>query len=499
MQNEPIRSDYISTHERKTFIDAVAPEISRQLGFLTTIPDDHIIYGGEDPRTQIPYFAITNKPRNYSDDHIYEDDNGVVRTHTDESKLRYPSTVDSLPQRHVNAFLNPIPERGEAQLDLVIPDDGSEPYVYYLDHAYLNVQTLDPNHPNHTGEVSQDWMRDVSAGLVSLRDRAQGGYSHTGAFRNYPDFIKGDERLEFRIPVSELPPEVGNAISDYQKSGKLKQNKKDLGSGSLADTTSISATDAATISGERKRKKKTKPMESYQPNRPKFLQQRGRQPIEEVVTSKQKRILREIKKPFEIKEAPTKFKVKPTGRKNKSVGVDMMKIPDVPNQYKPPAPSIWSAKDRDKNIRASQEKKNEVLELVGAAEHHWTYLTEQKRKAHQEKVNEMMSAEFDKHLELMYENHKIKEERVNKAIKAVKRSSDLAPDYPENPPPQLDPETGMHPKYGKKYKHDKLDPHSAEAMPPTGDPVIDANVKKATDAKRKARKLKVLKGKTKEG
>jgi hypothetical protein len=240
-------------------------------------------------------------------------------------------------------------------------------------------------------------------------------------------------------------------------------------------------------------------MESYQPNRPKFLQQRGRQPIEEVVTSKQKRILREIKKPFEIKEAPTKFKVKPTGRKNKSVGVDMMKIPDVPNQYKPPAPSIWSAKDREKNIRASQEKKNEVLELVGAAEHHWTYLTEQKRKAHQEKVNEMMSAEFDKHLELMYENHKIKEERVNKAIKAVKRSSDLAPDYPENPPPQLDPETGMHPKYGKKYKHDKLDPHSAEAMPPTGDPVIDANVKKATDAKRKARKLKVLKGKTKEG
>ena len=244
---------------------------------------------------------------------------------------------------------------------------------------------------------------------------------------------------------------------------------------------------------------KKKAMESYQPNRPKFLQQRGRQPIEEVVTSKQKRILREIKKPFEIKEAPTKFKVKPTGRKNKSVGVDMMKIPDVPNQYKPPAPSIWSAKDRDKNIRASQEKKNEVLELVGAAEHHWTYLTEQKRKAHQEKVNEMMSAEFDKHLELMYENHKIKEERVNKAIKAVKRSSDLAPEYPETPPPPPDPETGMHPKYGKRYKHDKLDPHSAEAMPPTGDPVIDANVKKATDAKRKARKLKVLMGKTKKG
>lgn len=222
-------------------------------------------------------------------------------------------------------------------------------------------------------------------------------------------------------------------------------------------------------------------------------------PQGKLLSENQKRILREIKKPVKVKEIPTKVKVKPTGRKNKSVGVDMMKIPEIPNQFKPPAPSIWSAKDREKNIRASQERKNEVLELVGAAEHHWTYLTEKKRKEDQEKVNEMMSAEFDKHLELMYENHRIKEERMNKVIKAVKRSSDLAPEYPENPPPQPDPETGMHPKYGKHYKHDKLDPHSAEAMPPTGNPEIDANIKKATNAKEKARKLKTLMGKTKRG
>ena len=217
-------------------------------------------------------------------------------------------------------------------------------------------------------------------------------------------------------------------------------------------------------------------------------------PQGKVLTENRKRILRDIKKPVQVKEMPTKFKVKPTGRKNKSVGVDMMKIPDVPKQYKPQI-NIWGKEDYKANVRASQEKKNEVLELVGAAEHHWTYLTEKKRKEDQEKVNEMMSIEFDKHLELMYENHKIKEERINKAIKAVKGSNDLAPEYPKEPPTQLDPETGMHPKYGKKYKHDKLDPHSAEAMPPTGNPEIDANVKKATDAKAKARKLKILLGK----
>ena len=88
-------------------------------------------------------------------------------------------------------------------------------------------------------------------------------------------------------------------------------------------------------------------------------------------------------------------------------------------------------------------------------------------------------------------------EQTSRVKKILARNIELSD--PKTPPPEMDPETGMHPKYGKRYKHDKLDPHSAEAMPPTGDPVIDANVKKATDAKRKARKLKVLKGKTKEG
>jgi len=232
--------------------------------------------------------------------------------------------------------------------------------------------------------------------------------------------------------------------------------------------------------------------ETYNP--PKFLKNRERKSITEVGVPNQKRILREIKKPVVIDEGPTKFKVKPTGRKNKSVGSTMMNKVETPLTYKP-VNNIWSKKDKARNIRASQERKNQVLELVGAAEHHWTYLTEDRRKKRQEKVNEMMSAEFDKSLELMYENYKKSidgkaEKLVNKIRTKVK------PEYPKTPPPQLDPETGMHPKYGKKYKHDKLDPHSAESMPPTGDPVIDANAKKAHDPVQKARKLKILRGKS---
>ena len=224
------------------------------------------------------------------------------------------------------------------------------------------------------------------------------------------------------------------------------------------------------------------------------------QPSGKVLTESQKRVIRNIKKPVQVKEIPSKVKVSPKLRnKNKTVGGGMMKTPNVPNQFKPPAPNIWASKDRKANMRASQEKKNEVLELVGAAEHHWTYLTEQKRKEHQAKVNEMMSVEFDKQMELLYEKYKAKEYKLDKTISAFRKPTDVAPEYPKTDPPEMDPETGMHPKYGKKYKHDKLDPHSAEAMPPTGDPVIDANIKRATDAKAKARKLKILMGKTKRG
>tara|TARA_B100000003_G_scaffold153094_1_gene138392 strand:- start:336 stop:1967 length:1632 start_codon:yes stop_codon:yes gene_type:complete len=191
------------------------------------------------------------------------------------------------------------------------------------------------------------------------------------------------------------------------------------------------------------------------------------EPQGKVLAEDRKRILRDVKKPVQVKEIPTKFKVKPTVRKNKTVGADMMKTPETPQQYKPPV-NVWSKKDYASNVRESQERKNEVLELVGAAEHHWSYLTEDSRKKKQEKVNEMMAAEFDKQMEIMYEKHQNKEKKTNKVRKYLSDS---------------------------KLVYDKLDPQSAESMPSTGNPTVDANVKKATNKKEKSRKLKILLGK----
>ena len=56
---------------------------------------------------------------------------------------------------------------------------------------------------------------------------------------------------------------------------------------------------------------------------------------------------------------------------------------------------------------------------------------------------------------------------------------DIKPEFPKNPPPKLNPKTGMHPQYGKRAERfTKLDPISADSMPLTGDPETDAIVKK---------------------
>ncbi len=67
---------------------------------------------------------------------------------------------------------------------------------------------------------------------------------------------------------------------------------------------------------------------------------------------------------------------------------------------------------------------------------------------------------------------------------------DIKPVFPEEPPEELDPKTRMHPKYGKRSaRYKRLDPMSANSMPPTGDPETDALV----DKQRTKPKSKIVK------
>ena len=217
------------------------------------------------------------------------------------------------------------------------------------------------------------------------------------------------------------------------------------------------------------------------------------QPSRKVLTENRKRILRDIKKPVKVKEMPKSFKVKPTGRNNKVVGAGLMKPIEDPKAFKPD-PAIWKAGHKKYNEVSSQDKKNHVLELVGASDHHWSTLIERSNRERQEKVNEAMAQEFDREMEELYEKYQKKETKVDKVIQSIKTKSldksKIKPVHPDEPPSPTP--NGYHPKYGQKYKHDKLDPHSAEFMPDTGNPVIDANIRKATDQEKKDRKVRIL-------
>ena len=68
---------------------------------------------------------------------------------------------------------------------------------------------------------------------------------------------------------------------------------------------------------------------------------------------------------------------------------------------------------------------------------------------------------------------------------------DIKPEFPPEPPEEIDPNTGMHPRYGKhaaRYK--KFDPMSANAMPPTGDQELDDLVDKQRTKKTPAERRK---------
>ena len=68
---------------------------------------------------------------------------------------------------------------------------------------------------------------------------------------------------------------------------------------------------------------------------------------------------------------------------------------------------------------------------------------------------------------------------------------DIKPTFPPNDPPEIDPKTKMHANYGKQAgRYKKLDPMSANAMPATGDPEIDAVVDKQRTDKTPEQKKK---------
>ena len=259
----------------------------------------------------------------------------------------------------------------------------------------------------------------------------------------------------------------------------------------------------------------------------------GKKQVKESSNCGKKNLLREIV----IPEAKKKYKVKPKvlGHPSNKTLSNQMKDTTPNVAFKKEIP-VWSMDQKIRNARSSQEKKNEVLEYLGSSGDHWEYMTKtikehnkkiiklnyggkkkkvtrkeqvdkdtlvfmedelgNKSSVLQSKINEMQAEAGDKEMFAKYyemnpQKKSLFKEVVKRGVFDYKGKPSKKGD-PDKEPAQLDPNTGMHPEYGKKVKHDKLDPHSAESMPMQGGPEIDANISKNVDQEKKNRKSKIL-------
>ena len=187
---------------------------------------------------------VTDTPIPYSDDNFYEDENGNVKAHTPETKQKYPNNTSAVASGNtgIAGLDNPLGSAGQAQVQVVVPSNGSEPYMLYTDHAYHNLNSTDP------GEVPDPIKQALSTAVHGVK-----GYGkikkfspldspyhqttgveidtttpNTGKMRNYPPNIRGDVRKQIRIPLTKLTPEQQRRIKrelqyqDYVRSGKIK-------------------------------------------------------------------------------------------------------------------------------------------------------------------------------------------------------------------------------------------------------------------------------------
>ena len=228
------------------------------------------------------------------------------------------------------------------------------------------------------------------------------------------------------------------------------------------------------------------------------------------------KILKEIKQPLrEIQELPKTQKLK--GYKPNFKGkFSPQNTPDVTASKKSDdivsaknsSRQVWTAKDKFWKGYETTERMNIIYDNLGFGSQYFDRIVGENVRLKNKK-----SREVQEHLNMLahqkamrevygvreYENkieesetfdNKVNDPLFTKVAKRLKKEIDYpkkpaAKGYPDKAPPKIDPNTGMHPKYGKRYKYDKLDPISAKTMAgaPTGDPEIDANVKKAAKIK----------------
>ena len=168
-----------------------------------------------------PLPISNGKPTPYADDNFYADEKGNIKSNIgpngEKGFYKKNNTADMGGGKGVAGYGNPLAAAGQAQTQFVVPDDGSEPYFLYTDHAYHNLTSDDP------GEVPDPIKTALSGALHALTGKGDPTKPNTGAMSGYPPNVKGDVKTEFKIPYSELPENIKSKIDFELKYQELLQ------------------------------------------------------------------------------------------------------------------------------------------------------------------------------------------------------------------------------------------------------------------------------------
>ena len=439
---------------------------------------DKLIKGFNESAIWIPISVSTNgKETPYADENFYFDEKGNVKSNIGPNgeKAHYKKDTTGPVDADVGTagYGNPLAAAGNAQVQVVTGGDGKD-YILYTDHAYHNLESDDP------GEVPDPIKAGLSYLIHTVTGKSDSTKPNTGDMSGYPSNIKGDVKTEVKVDLDD------SRVSDeFRDRVNREKYYKEIG---------------VTESSKSKNR---------------------------LLKENKVKILREIRQPLkEIKELPKTTKLKGY-RPNFKGKFSPQNTPDVTASKesddivsaKNSSRQIWTAKDKFWKGYETTERMNIIYDNLGHGSQYFDRIVGENVRLKNKK-----SREVQEHLNMLahqkalrevygikeYEDmidesetydNKINDPLFTKVAKRLKKEIDYpkkpaAKGYPDKAPPKIDPNTGMHPKYGKRYKYDKLDPQSAEGMPMQDDPEIDANIQKATDQKAKARKIKNLLGKS---
>ena len=429
---------------------------------------------------------------------------------------------------------------GNAQLQVYRDTDSGNWMIKYEDHAYHNLNSADP------GEVPDPVKAAASNAIHNIADaqngRPQGSTSgdveggegweaatpdntsaNTGGMSDYPcnstACIRGDVQKSFNIELNsdDVPQAIKDAVFkqldnaiNMGKKGKSYGVAGNLEGGDYFNQGISNLNKGHTWGGHGEHDNWGQGINNSYELLGKTLSE-----------SRKIQILKEIKKPVVLIEASpkmTKLKGYKPNFKGKFSPQNTPEVTACPESDKLAGRAnargqTWRTENKYWQGYETTERMNIIYDRVGHGQQAWDAIIEDARNKNgwknreiQEQLNQIAHEKAMRKIDPDFESpwnlnemedpnkDEIDKYMNDPLVKRVRKKLITQIDYkdkpskkgyPEQPPVEIDPKTGMHPKYGKTYKYDKLDPVSAVSMrnAPTGNPEIDANVEKAAKKK----------------